>query len=103
MTATREHENLKLALTALESLVEQYKDDFSLKTEEAELLKQTCSETKRLAQAKNFTAVRDYAMQCAAYYAEERDDKFFHVSETGKKIFTEVAALYLNISKAVKQ
>lgn len=100
MTVKRQLGTLEQHLALLGRLVEQYKDDFALRTEEAELLEQTVARVRQLADAKEFTSLQTYAEQCAAYYQQEREHTFFHDVETGKRIFAEIATAYRTIASA---
>ena len=100
MTATRRLSKGEQEIAALHALVEQYKDDFALPQQEADLLASSYEETRRRFDENG--AVREYTQQCHAYYNAKQQDGFFNDDKTGRKIFTEVAAQYLKISEAVK-
>ena len=100
MTATRRLSKGAEELATLHALVEQYKDDFALPQTEADILVSCYQETRR--RFGENEVVREYAQQCHAYYSAEQQDGFFNDDETGRKIFTQVAAQYLKISEAVK-
>ncbi len=102
MTATRRLSKEAEELATLHALVEQYKDDFALPQQEADLLVSSYEETRRLFAAKETDAARAYAQQCHNYYSLRTQEGFFNDDETGRRIFTEVAAQYLKISEAVK-
>ncbi len=102
MTATRQISKLEQELAALGSLVDQYKEDFALPQTEADILVSSYQETLRLFSTKETDAARTYAQQCYGYYSTEPALGFFNEDETGRRIFTEVAAQYLKISEMVK-
>ena len=102
MTATRQQQSLEKYLATLGRIVEQYRDDFALPQTEAELLVSCYEETQRRFVAKETNTARAYAQQCYGYYNTEPALGFFNDDKMGRKIFTEVAAQYLNISEAVK-
>lgn len=101
MTATRRLSKGAEELATLHALVEQYKDDFALPQQEADLLVSCYEETQRLFTA-NPNEAQAYAQQCHDYYNAKQQDGFFNDDEVGRKIFTEVAAQYCKISEAVK-
>ncbi len=99
MTARRQLSTLEQELLALGTLVEQYKDDFALPSPEAELLVSCYEETARLFAAKEITAGRTYARKCHDYYNTQQEGGIFNDTETGRNIFTHVAAQYLKIAE----
>ena len=76
-------------LTDLQSLVEQYKDDFALTTIEAQLLVSCAQHSMEL----KGDAQRDYARQCVEYYKRKRPDDFFNTPK-GREIFNIIADAY---------